>query len=199
VVVSQLTDNDPLIHRTIEGYEFIKRLGEGTYGMVYLARHPRIKERLVAIKYIKLGNIREAQKAEREIDILARLQHPNVVDIYDAYRYDHYQLIVMELIRGGSLQDSSQRLNGLLDLKTVIEGIEQIAFALGYVHDQNVLHLDLKPANVLLDPVADGQFARFVLTSALRCICLQSILASATLNLTAVLIFTRSALFCMNF
>lgn len=159
-----LTNSDPLINRTIEGYEFIKRLGEGTYGIVYLARHPRIKERLVAVKYIKLSNPREAQKVEREVDILARLQHPNVVDIYDSYRFDHYQLVVMELIRGGSLRDSLQQIEGLLDLNYVTEGVEQLAFALGYVHDQSILHLDLKPANILLDPVAEGQMARFVLT-----------------------------------
>ena len=70
---------DPLVNRIIEGYEFIRRLGEGSYGMVYLARHPRIKDRLVAVKYIKFTDPKEAQKVAREIDILARLKHPNVV------------------------------------------------------------------------------------------------------------------------
>lgn len=155
---------DPLIGRTIEGYHFIKRLGEGSYGLVYLARHPRIKDRLVAVKYLKLGDAAQTRKIEREVDILARLQHPNVVDIYDTYRFDHYQLIVMELIRGGSLHDSLQRLKGLLDLSYTLEVIEQLAYALGYVHDENILHLDLKPANVLLDPIANGALARPVLT-----------------------------------
>jgi serine/threonine protein kinase len=160
---ADIAQSDPLINRAIEGYEFIRRLGEGTYGVVYLARHPRI-ERLVAVKYLKLGDPTASAKVQREVDILARLQHPNVIHIYDAYRFDHYQLIVMELVRGGSLAESLQRLNGLLDLQAVIEGIEQLAYALGYVHEQNILHLDLKPANVLLDPIAQGQFARFVLT-----------------------------------
>jgi len=163
-VISDATNNDPLINRTVEGYHFVKRLGEGTYGVVYLARHPRIKERLVAIKYIKLGDPQQIKKVEREVDILARLQHPNVIDIYDTYRFDHYQLIVMELIRGGSLKDALSQMKGLLDLKAVIEIAEQLAFALGYVHDENILHLDLKPANILLDPVAQGKFARCVIT-----------------------------------
>lgn len=164
MIAPEMTNIDPLINRTIEGYHFIRRLGEGTYGMVYLARHPRIKERLVAVKYVKLENSRESVQAEKEIDILARLHHPNIVDIYDAYRFDTYQLIVMQLVRGGSLQDSLLRLSGLLDLKYVVEGIEQLASALSYVHEQNVLHLDLKPANILLDPIAEGQVARFMLT-----------------------------------
>lgn len=164
LVVSDVTSNDPLINRTVEGYHFVKRLGEGTYGVVYLARHPRIKDRLVAIKYIKLGDPQQIKKVEREVDILAKLQHPNVIDIYDAYRFDHYQLIVMELIRGGSLRDAMLQMKGLLDIKSLIEIAEQLAFALGYVHDENILHLDLKPANILLDPVAQGKFARCVIT-----------------------------------
>jgi serine/threonine protein kinase len=162
--VSELERNDPLLNRVIEGYHFIKRLGEGSYGLVYLARHPRIKERLVAIKYLKLGNVDDIKKVEREVDILARLQHPNVVNILDTYRFDHYQLIVMELIRGGSLHNALFRLSRQVDVKPVVEIVEHLAFALGYVHSQNILHLDLKPANILLDPIADGQEARFVLT-----------------------------------
>lgn len=164
MVVPDFTNTDPLINRTIEGYHFIKRLGEGSYGLVYLARHPRIKDRLVAVKYIKLGDPKETRTVEREVAILARLQHPNIVDIYDTYRFEHYQLIVMELIRGGNLQDALNQIGGLLDLRAALEMIENLAFALGYVHDANILHLDLKPANVLLDPVSEGQMARFVLT-----------------------------------
>ncbi len=164
MTVSELTGTDPLINRTIEGYHFIKRLGEGTYGLVYLARHPRIKDRLVAVKYIKVENPDEIRSVEREVEVLARLQHPNVVDIYDTYRFDHYQLIVMELVRGGSLLSALQRLQKPLELKTAIDIVEQLAFALGYVHGQDVLHLDLKPANILLDPIAAGQEARPLLT-----------------------------------
>jgi serine/threonine protein kinase len=155
---------DPLINRTVEGYHFIKRLGEGSFGVVYLARHPRIKDRLVAIKHIKLGDPTQIKKVEREVDILARLNHPNVIHIYDTYRFDHYQLIVMELIRGGNLQDATSKLKRLLDLPIALEICEQLAYALGYVHSENILHLDLKPANILLDPVAEGQFARCVIT-----------------------------------
>lgn len=163
-MVLKSTTADPLINRTVEGYHFIKRLGEGSFGVVYLARHPRIKDRLVAIKHIKLGDPTQIKKVEREVDILARLNHPNVIHIYDTYRFDHYQLIVMELIRGGNLQDAMGKLKRLLDLPIALEICEQLAFALGYVHSENILHLDLKPANILLDPVAEGQFARCVIT-----------------------------------
>ncbi len=125
MTVSELAkSSDPLINRTIEGYHFVKRLGEGTYGLVYLARHPRIKDRLVAVKYIKLENPDEIKNVEREVEVLARLQHPNVVDIYDTYRFDHYQLIVMELVRGGSLLNSLQYLS-LEGLEAAIEAPAQ--------------------------------------------------------------------------
>ncbi len=159
-----LTSSDPLINRTIEGYHILKRLGEGTYGVVYLARHPRIRDRLVAVKYVRLERPDEIRNVEREVEVLARLQHPNVVDIYDTYRFDNYHLIVMELVRGGSLLEALQRLPRPLDLRTALTIIEQLAFALGYVHSQNILHLDLKPGNILLDPVAGGREARPLLT-----------------------------------
>ncbi|NPV66015.1 MAG: protein kinase [Anaerolineae bacterium] len=164
MTVGELTSSDPLINRVIEGYQFIKRLGEGSYGLVYLARHPRITNRLVAVKYIKLENPDQIRDVEREVEVLARLQHPNIVDIYDTYRFDRYQLIVMELVRGGTLLHALQRLPRPLDVQTSVAMVEQLAFALGYVHAQNILHLDLKPANILLDPVADGREARPLLT-----------------------------------
>jgi serine/threonine protein kinase len=164
VAVSEVRTSDPLINRTIEGYHFIKRLGTGSFGLVYLARHPRIKDRLVAVKYIKLGNPDEAKKVEREVEILARLQHPSVINIYDTYRFDHYQLIVMELLRGGSLLNALRQIPKLLDITTGVSIVEKLAFALGYVHGQNILHLDLKPANILMDPIAHGEEARLVLT-----------------------------------
>ncbi|GAB4575217.1 MAG: hypothetical protein Kow0077_25640 [Anaerolineae bacterium] len=164
MTVAELSSSDPLVNRIIEGYHFIKRIGEGTYGVVYMARHPRIKDRLVAVKYIKLEDPAEIRNVQREVQVLARLQHPNIVDIYDTYRFDRYQLIVMELVRGGTLLDALRKLPRPLDLRSVIYIVEQLAFALGYVHAQNVLHLDLKPANILLDPVADGKEARPLLT-----------------------------------
>jgi serine/threonine protein kinase len=164
MAVVDLSSTDPLINRVIEGYHIIKRIGEGTYGVVYMARHPRITERLVAVKYIKLDDPAEIRSVQREVEVLARLQHPNIVDIYDTYRFDRYQLIVMELVRGGTLLDALQKLQRPLSLQTGIYIVEQLAFALGYVHAQNILHLDLKPANILLDPVADGNEARPLLT-----------------------------------
>lgn len=164
MVSSELTANDPFINRIVEGYHFLKRLGAGTYGVVYLARHPRMKERLVAVKYVRLGDPGQVEKVEREVHILSRLQHPNVVNVYDAYRFDHYQLIVMELIRGGNLHTVLRGVDKQLNLKAVIGIVEQLAFALGYVHSQNILHLDLKPSNILLDPIDSGNNVRFVLT-----------------------------------
>lgn len=153
---------DPLLGRSLEGYPFLGLLGRGAFGAVYLSKHPRL-ERQVAVKYVKLNNPEEYEQAEHEIKVLSSLDHPHVVKIYDAYRYQDYQLIMMEFVRGGSLTSHIEEL-GKLDFGLALEAMIQVAEALHYVHSKNVLHLDLKPANILLDPPENGEIPRFVLT-----------------------------------
>src|SRR5688572_5056368 len=94
---------DPLIGKTLAGYEFTGLLGRGAFGAVYRAHHPRLK-REVAVKYIQLEGSQAALDTDREVDILATLDHPNVIRIYDAFTFEDYRLIIMEWIKGGSLR-----------------------------------------------------------------------------------------------
>lgn len=153
---------DPLVGQTLEGYEFLRLIGRGGFGAVYLALNTRIGLN-VAIKYLPLSESRQSEEADREIRILTGLAHPNVVRILDAYRYDNYQLIMMELVGGGSLAGHVEQL-GRLDLPTALDAMIQVADALAYIHSKDVLHLDLKPANILLDPQDGARLPRFVLT-----------------------------------
>ncbi|MEL6148211.1 MAG: FHA domain-containing serine/threonine-protein kinase [Chloroflexota bacterium] len=155
---------DPLIGNIIAGYHILKRLGMGSYGVVYLARHPRIKDRLVALKYLRMSDEYSVATIEREVEILSRLQHPNVINISDTYRFDQYQLIVMELMRGGDLKSVVKALQKPIEVSYALEIVETLGYVLGYVHSQNVVHLDLKPANIMLDPIAGGQQTRTCVT-----------------------------------
>ncbi|NWF69241.1 MAG: protein kinase [Chloroflexi bacterium] len=154
---------DPLLGRTLEGYKFLSLLGSGGFGAVYLAQHPRL-DLQVAVKYIRMdGTPDELVDAEHEIKILSSLKHRGVVQIYDAFRYEHYQLIMMEFVGGGTMDDLIEKL-GRVDLPTALEAMIQVADALHYIHNRGVLHLDLKPGNILLDTQDGEPFPRFVLT-----------------------------------
>lgn len=163
--MSDFQITDPLIGRTIEGYRFLRLLGRGAFGAVYQAQHPRIPGE-VAVKYIRVDDTDQLEAIQTEIDILARLNHPGVVRIFDAFSFENYQLIMMELIKGGTLRDVMKALSpgDRPELLTVLEGMKQVTAALNYVHSQKVLHLDLKPANIMLNVLSETESPRFVLT-----------------------------------
>ena len=169
-----ISKNDPLLGKVIQGYEFLDIIGRGGFGAVYLARHPNLKHRFVAVKYVEVKDLRDAADVRREISILERLDYRYIVRIENTFPFEGVldqtnrprpRLIMMEYVRGGSLQGLMARLDGsLLNYNTIIKCISQIAAALNYVHGEDILHLDLKPANILLKPNPDTDVPDFVLT-----------------------------------
>ncbi|MDX2136879.1 MAG: FHA domain-containing serine/threonine-protein kinase [Chloroflexota bacterium] len=153
---------DPLIGRALEGYRFLSLLGRGGFGAVYLAQHPRL-DLQVAVKYMQINDKTQAGDIARETAILTSLSHPNIVRIHDTFKYDDYQLIMMEFVKGGTLVSNLERV-GRLDMPTALAAVTQVAEALTYIHNKQILHLDLKPANILLDPQENAPLPRFVLT-----------------------------------
>lgn len=151
----------------IGNYEICDRLGAGGMGTVYKARHRRMR-RIVAIKILS----REVAKSEtfikrfqREVEAVARLNHPNIVAAYDADEAEVGHFLVMEFVNGQDLA-SIVRDNGPMPLPEAIVCIIQAANALEYAHGQNIIHRDIKPANLLRDKtgtvkVADLGLARF--------------------------------------
>lgn len=145
-------------HRTFGRYEVLQRLGRGGMAEVYRAYHPPL-DRYVAIKVLHSFLSDEKQfkaRFEREAQNIAKLKHPNIVQVYD-FDYepesDSYYM-VMELIDGPTLKDYLQDETadtGKLTLSQTIRTVRQAAEALAYAHQRGVIHRDVKTANLMLD------------------------------------------------
>jgi len=147
--------------RTMLGrYRIDRELGRGAMGMVYLGNDPQLG-RQVAIKTMALA--REFEGVElveararffREAEMAGRLQHRDIVTIYDAGEDQDLAYIAMEFVKGRDLLQHT--LPGrLLPVPTVLQTVARVAQALAYAHTQGVVHRDIKPANVMIDPASD--------------------------------------------
>ena len=151
-----------LNEQTVKGYELKECLGEGAYGAVYRALQPQVG-REVAIKVIlpEFANRPEfIRRFEAEAQLVAQLEHMNIVPLYDYWREPDGAYLVMRLMKGGSLADSLQKKSAWEPLKTV-RLVDQIAAALDAAHQQGVVHRDLKPANILLDENSNAYLSDF--------------------------------------
>jgi serine/threonine-protein kinase len=141
-------------------YVLEREIGRGAMGVVYLGRDTAIN-REVAIKAIPLATeFSEAELQEarsrffREAETAGRLNHPNIVTIYDVGEERGLAYIAMEYLRGRHLSDYAVSSN-LLEPRKVLEVIARTADALGFAHKQQVVHRDIKPANLMYDAGTD--------------------------------------------
>jgi serine/threonine-protein kinase len=141
-------------------YEIEKELGKGAMGVVYLGKDPKIS-RVVAIKTMALSQEFEADELEdvkarffREAETAGRLNHPNIVTMYDAGEEHDLAYIAMEFLKGKDLVQYTKSPN-LLPLPKVLSIVSRVADALSYAHSLNVVHRDIKPANIMYDPESD--------------------------------------------
>jgi serine/threonine protein kinase/tetratricopeptide (TPR) repeat protein len=134
----------------VGGYEILGELGRGGMGVVYKARQPQLG-RLVALKMVLDGrhaDPRELARFRAEAEAIARLQHPNIVQIHEVGTHEGRPFFSLELVEGGTL---AQRIAGRPQpTRESAALVETLARAVAYAHRQGVVHRDLKPGNILL-------------------------------------------------
>lgn len=141
-------------------YQVEKELGKGAMGVVYQGRDPKIG-RVVAIKTMALSEefsgdelIDARERFFREAETAGRLQHQNIVTIFDAGEEHDLAYIAMEFLKGRDLAEHTKHGN-LLPVATVISVVSRVALALDYAHRQLVVHRDIKPANIMYERDTD--------------------------------------------
>jgi len=137
-------------------YDLVRVLGKGAMGIVYEGRDPNL-ERRVAIKTVKVENLSEEAASEYEARFrtearsAARLQHPNIVSVYDSDRDGDMAYLVMEYIQGDDLKHHLDK-GVRYSLEQSLKMIRDLLSALDYAHQQGIVHRDIKPANLLIEP-----------------------------------------------
>jgi transcriptional regulator with XRE-family HTH domain len=152
----------------LKGYELREQLGSGGFGAVYRAVQPGIG-REVAVKIIRTEHANHPdfiRRFEAEAQLVARLEHPHIVPLYDYWRESGGAYLVMRYVRGGSLQ--AALCDGAWALDRTTRLLDQIGAALAFAHRHDVVHRDLKPANILLDDERNAYLADFGIAKDLR-------------------------------
>lgn len=132
-------------------YEVLKRVGSGGMADVYMAKDHKLN-RNVAVKVLKSEYVEDEKflkKFETEAQAVARLSHPNIVNIYDVGMEDGINYIVMELAEGITLKEYIRK-KGYLSPKETVEISTQIASAISHAHKNHIIHRDIKPQNILV-------------------------------------------------
>lgn len=149
-------------NRTIGPFELVGQLGAGGMGVVYRAKYTKTGQ-YVALKLLPPG-MEEDEKLiarfNRELEILKKLKHPNVVQCYGGGRLGNQRFYAMEIVEGGTLSQVL-RDRGKFSWERVIEYGMQICAALDHAHENGVVHRDLKPANLMLDKAGKIKLADF--------------------------------------
>jgi len=147
--------------RAVRGYELRELLGTGQFGIVYRAFQPVIR-RDVAVKIILpqyADQMDFIRRFEAEAQLVARLEHPHIVPLYDFWREPGGAYLVMRWLKGGNLSADLER--GAWNPESAVRLVDQIAAAMTVAHRQGVVHRDVKPANILLDEDGNAYLSDF--------------------------------------
>jgi serine/threonine-protein kinase len=132
-------------------YELVEEVGKGGMATVYRAYQPNV-DRFVAVKVIHrsiAADTTSLERFQREARLVARLEHPHLLPIYDYNGSHDPPYIVMRYLESGTLKDVLDR--GRLPVEDIVYMMRQIASALDYAHRQGVIHRDIKPSNIMID------------------------------------------------
>jgi eukaryotic-like serine/threonine-protein kinase len=139
---------------TLGRYKILSTIGQGAMGVVYKAVDPMI-DRTVAIKTVNLNlspdEIEEFEaRFQQEIKAAGRLNHPNIVTIYDVGRNENMAYMAMEYLEGKELKDILEENEELPSVASSVDWIAQIALGLGFAHENDIVHRDVKPSNIMI-------------------------------------------------
>ena len=141
-----------VVGEQVGGYKITAKVGQGGMATVYRAYHEAL-DRYVAIKVLHplySGDESFLRRFEREARLVARLEHPNIVPIYDFAYHNEHPYLVMRYVEGQTLKERQHR--GDFSQSEIRAIVSAIASGLDYAHSQGVLHRDIKPSNILLTP-----------------------------------------------
>jgi WD40 repeat protein len=141
--------------RSVPGYDVLEELGRGGMGVVYKARQEAL-DRVVALKMVLAAGGGDAEQRARfraEALAVARLRHPNIVQVYEVGEHEGHPFIALEFVEGGSL--ARHLASGPLPPGEAAALAEAVARAMHHAHQAGVVHRDLKPANILLQVTSD--------------------------------------------
>ena len=150
-----------------ERYHILDEIGRGGMGVVYRAHDAQLG-RDVALKLLPATLAQQEnalRRFQQEAHVIARLEHPHIVPIYDTGLRHEQPFIVMRFLRGGSLHDQLKK--GLIAPQLLWQVLQQIGRALDTTHAQNIIHRDIKPTNVLFDEQQQAYIADFGIAKAL--------------------------------
>ncbi|MCK5618690.1 MAG: serine/threonine protein kinase, partial [Candidatus Krumholzibacteria bacterium] len=150
-----------MIGLTVSHYKILEKIGEGGMGVVYKAQDLKLK-RVVALKFLpaeKLGSESDRTRFLHEAQAAAALDHPSICTVHEVVEADEHAFIVMAYIRGSSLEEIIR--SGPLELGTAVDYAVQIAEGLQAAHAQNIIHRDIKSANVMVTNVGGARITDF--------------------------------------
>jgi serine/threonine protein kinase len=139
-------------------YELLEQIGQGGMGRVYKARDLRLGREL-ALKILPRADSERAHRFAAEAEALARLDHPNIVPIFEASSSEAGQFIAMALLRGGTLRQHLK--DYVTNPRGAVVLLEKICRAVAYAHERGIVHRDLKPGNILLDENGEPHITDF--------------------------------------
>ena len=157
---------ESLIGKRLGAYQVLKELGRGGMGVVYQARDLGL-QRLAAIKVLPAHFTDDPKAVERflrEARACARLNHPNIVTVYGVGKLDKTYFIAMEYVEGQSLHELIKS-EAPLNVRKALEITRQAADALAAAHEEDIVHRDIKPQNIMIDPLGRVKVMDFGLAS----------------------------------